>query len=118
MPSMANLPPPFADLTARLLKESDHTMGIIVLVRGPIAGKSHWVYATIPPSRYEDFMHARLNPNGFNLTDYAITILAQGAGENPPLSVQKEMEKEHGIDHDFEKTIESMIEQAQKAFKW
>ena len=73
-------------------EDIDRHAFVISLVKGKVKGEAHWAYAKIALSRYLDFQQAQLSGKGYNLGDYAQEILAQGQGEAPPLSVQKEME--------------------------
>ncbi len=97
-----------------LLKKMDEDVGILVLVQGTLPdGKSHYAYASIPPSKYMAFKEAEAAGN-YDLADFG-KILAHGEGVEPPSDVVKRMADEHGASHTFEEDFEAWLAEIGRA---
>lgn len=86
---------------ASTYRPRERELKILVLVRGKLLdGKPHYAYASIPESRYHAFKDAESAGN-FNLR-YFGEILAHGEGNEPPDEVKRRVEREYGVNHQFE----------------
>lgn len=85
------------------------TLGIITLVSGETAsGEAFWVYVSVPPSKYDEFL--RVQERGdYNLTDWG-EILRYGDGQSPSPDIMAEMEEDYGIDHNLESMIKNIFQ--------
>lgn len=74
---------------------------LIILCRGKDAeGKPIWAYLCMKPSMASAFRFAR-ERGGFDISDYG-TVLESGDGEEPPEQIKKRMERDYGVNHQFE----------------
>lgn len=84
--------------------------GILTLVTGKVSGKDHWAYAVIPPQNWPAFLHVQ-SQGGYDLSQYASDILAQGDGENPPRDALEAIKTTRpDIDFSFESGILAEID--------
>lgn len=77
---------------------------IMVLCRGTNQdGEPCWAYMCIKPSMAQFFKEAR-EKGAFDLEEYG-TILESGEGEEPPEDIKLRMEREYGMNHNYEENI-------------
>lgn len=98
---MANMQMP----TQQDLQKADEAVSIMVLVRGTLAtGDAFWAYLAVPPSKYLAFKQAEA-AGGYSMSDYGQVVeIGTGANE-PPAEVQRRMEKEYNVNHNFEDDV-------------
>ncbi len=88
---------------------SQHSMAdllctLIILCRGKDAlGGSIWAYLCIKPSMASAFKEAR-ERGGFDIADYG-TIIESGDGEEPAANIKLRMERDYGVNHQFEQDL-------------
>jgi hypothetical protein len=77
-------------------------------------GQPFWAYMCIKPSMAKSFKDAR-DRGAFSLEDYG-TILEKGLGMEVPYETKQRMERDYGVNHNYEDelliAIESMKHQA------
>lgn len=101
-------PPPLSSQSM-----ADLLCTIILLVRGTDARrKQFWAYMCIKPSMAQAFKDAQNSPS-FVLEDFG-TIIETGDGHEVPSDVQKRMERDYGVRHDYETALKKAIEQVKK----
>ncbi len=88
---------------------------IMMLCRGTDQdGDPFWAYVCVKPSRAKDFKEAQDRGN-FQLEEYC-TIMEAGGGYDVPPEVMERMERDYGVNHNFEndliKTIDANTENA------
>jgi alpha/beta superfamily hydrolase len=112
-----SLPPsPLPDLPEELAQKIDEDMGVLVLVSGTLVdGKSHYAYASIPPTKYHAFKAAQEAGN-YDLSAFG-EILAHGEGLNPPPHIRQKMEEDYGANHYFEEELEALMQKINEAIK-
>jgi hypothetical protein len=88
-----------------LLKEKvDPSVCVVELARCKTSyGKPFYAYVRIKPSEYMDYK-TKLN-KGLPVDPNDYEILEYGWGDAPPQHVQEMMEREHGVDHQFESAM-------------
>ena len=92
------------------LKAADQEIGFAVLIRGELKGEPFWAYASILPSRYEEFLNVIQREEPYILTEYG-EILEYKLGETEPTDeVKARIEETYGIDHGFEDQVKEMAE--------
>ena len=97
-----------------LAEKVDPIVCVTELVRCKNAqGKAFYAYLRIMPSEYMHYKMqiesgAAVNPNDYEILEY-------GWGEEPPVAVKRIMEERHGVDHELENRIRTMLEQTQHA---
>jgi len=109
MPGVEITPPPLSSQSM-----ADLLCTIILLCRGTgTDGKPFWAYMCVKPSMAQAFKDAQ-DKGSFHLEDYG-TILEMGEGEDVPPDVKARMEREYGINHNYEdellKSIEAIVSQ-------
>jgi hypothetical protein len=71
----------------------DEATTLVVLVRGvTVAGDPVWAFVLMTPSSHGAYLRAA--PDGCNIDDYG-TVVAHGAGPEPPPDVVARMRREH-----------------------
>lgn len=74
---------------------------IMILCRGRGAdGNSCWAYMCIKPSMARSFKEAR-DKGAFDIEDYG-TVIEEGLGAEPSTEVKRRMEREYGMNHNYE----------------
>lgn len=73
---------------------------VMVLCKGMSNGKPFWAYVCIKPSMAKAFKEAR-ERGSFNLEEYG-TIIENGEGDKVPQDVERRMERDYGVKHDYE----------------
>lgn len=82
---------------------------IMILCRGTGAdGNPCWAYMCIKPSMAKSFKEAR-DKGAFDIEDYG-AIIECGEGAEPPPQVKRRMEREYGMNHDYEDDLLRVIE--------
>ncbi len=71
-------------------------------------GQPFWVYMCIKPSMAKSFKDAR-DTGAFNLEDYG-TILEKGFGMEVPTEIRQRMERDYGVNHNYEDELLMAIE--------
>lgn len=71
-------------------------------------GKPFWAYMCIKPSMAKAFKDAR-DKGHFNLEDYG-TVIESGDGHEVPPETRKRMERDYGVNHDYENQLLNAIE--------
>ncbi len=87
----------------------DNEIGYIVLITDAKDDDSNdiWIYASIPPSKYEEFLKAEAL-GAYNIYDFG-SILEMGEGKTPPEEIIKKMEEEYGTNDQFEKIYKETV---------
>ncbi len=86
----------------------DNEIGYIVFVTGENQNNEMcWFYASIAPSKYEDFKQAE-SSGEYDLADYG-DVLMSGSGAAPPEDVRRKMEQEYGISDAFEQDYQKVV---------
>jgi hypothetical protein len=70
--------------------------------------KPFWAYLCIKPSMAKAFKEARDKGN-FNLEDFG-TIIEWGDGNEVPSAVKQRMERDYGVNHNYESQLLAAIE--------
>lgn len=90
---MPQLPPP------------DQQSIITVLCQGARAGgEPFWAYVEMKPTRVKAFLDAQQNGQSFDLEDFG-TIVKWGIGADVPDDIKEHMEREHGVNHNFQEDM-------------
>lgn len=77
---------------------------VMILCRGrDAAGNPIWAYLCIKPSMAAAFKAAREGGN-VDIADYG-TIIESGEGEEPPEKIKLRMERDYGVNHQFEQDL-------------
>ena len=77
---------------------------IMVLCRGiGENGKPCWAYMCIKPSMAKAFADAR-DKGAFDIEEYG-SIIEAGEGAEPPADIKARMEREYGMNHNFEEDL-------------
>jgi hypothetical protein len=86
---------------------------IMILCRGrSMQGKPCWAYMCIKPSMAHAFKEAR-EKGPFDLSNYG-AIIESGDGIDPPQEVQQRMERDYGMNHNFEEELLRAAEAAKR----
>jgi len=86
---------------------------MIILCRGTDAqNRPIWAYLCMKPSMASAFGYAR-DRGGLDIADYG-TILESGEGEEPPVKVQLRMERDYGVNHQFEDRLVALAQTAKE----
>lgn len=89
---------------------ADLMSALMILCRGVRAdGSSFWAYMCIKPSNAKAFRDARSN-GMMSLEDYG-TVLEWGEGTDPSDEVKLRMERDFGMNHNFEDELLRAISQ-------
>jgi len=99
----------------KLIKDADSKIGILVLTRADdAAGKPIYVYLSVFPSKYAEYIEAHLEARPIIFEDFG-TVLKTGPGYPPPKVIMQEMEEKHGFNHNFEQEFaEAFLLQSEK----
>ena len=82
---------------------------IMILCRGiGEGGNSCWAYMCIKPSMAKSFKEAR-ESGPFDIEEYG-AIIESGEGAEPPDEVKRRMEREYGMNHNYEDDLLRAIE--------
>ncbi len=82
---------------------------IMILCRGTEEnGNPCWAYMCIKPSMAKSFSDARAK-GAFEIEDYG-TVIEYGDGVNPPDEIKRRMEREYGMNHNYEDDLLRAIE--------
>lgn len=101
-------PPPISQAAM-----ADLLCTIMILCRGMGAdGKPCWAYMCIKPSMAKSFKDAR-DKGAFDIEDYG-TIIEYGEGVNPPDEIKQRMEREYGMNHNYEDDLLRAVERIQE----
>lgn len=77
---------------------------IMVLCKGSDnRGSPCWAYMCVKPSMAKSFKEARAK-GGFNLEEYG-SVIEYGSGIEPSDEVKKRMERDYGMNHDYEDAL-------------
>lgn len=80
---------------------ADLLCSIMVLCKGSDEfGNPCWAYMCMKPSMAKPFKDAR-EKGGFNLEEYG-SVIEYGQGTEPPNDIKRRMEKEYGMNHNYE----------------
>jgi hypothetical protein len=86
---------------------------IMVLCRGcDNRGKPCWAYMCIKPSMAKSFKEAR-EKGAFNLEEYG-SVIEHGEGSEPPEDVKKIMERDYGMNHNYEDDLLRVVEEIKR----
>ena len=101
-------PPPISQAAM-----ADLLCTIMILCRGNGEnGKPCWAYMCIKPSMAKSFKEAR-EKGAFDIEDYG-TIIEYGEGISPSDDVKRRMEREYGMNHNYEDDLLRAVEQIQQ----
>lgn len=101
-------PPPISQAAM-----ADLLCTIMILCRGMGEnGKACWAYMCIKPSMAKSFKDAR-ERGAFDIEDYG-TVIEYGEGANPPDDVKRRMEREYGMNHNYEDDLLRAVERVQQ----
>jgi hypothetical protein len=104
MGSIQTPPPPISKNAL-----ADLLCTIMVLCRGfGENGNPCWAYMCIKPSMAQSFKEAR-DKGIFDIEDYG-AIIECGEGEDPPEEVKRRMEREYGMNHNYEDELLHAVE--------
>jgi len=93
------IPIPPAPISNQAL--ADLLCTIMVLCKGFDDRKQPiWAYLCIKPSMAQSFKQAR-ERGGFDVSEYG-TVLESGNGLEPPAEIKTKMERDYGMNHNFE----------------